>query len=341
MPTSQSKSRPKILQIETGYNTQPTKRDSFDIEVIDYKIYENVPYLWRKIETLLRLDIYLALKAKAKAKDYDIIWAGSEKVGIPLSFLRLKQPLVVIAHHLESRLKSAFLNLFQIPGRWAGVGYSSFASKAFFINELGVPETLTFQCYAANYLKQVNDLPPPSPTGKILCAGVAKRDYKTLLSALTKLDGFQTQIFVSSRFGDTLKNSLPTEVPNWVDFPGYVTDEELLQCYKECRFVVIPLEHTQQGGAGSTAFLEAASCGKAVIATETVGMKTLIEQGVNGLLVPPNDPQAMQDAIQSLWEQPKLAEKMGKASRKLIESQYNPATVSTNINKFLERFLHK
>ena len=341
MPTTQNKPRPKILQVETGYITHPTKRKSFDIDLIDYKIYENIPSVWRKFEVILRLDIYLALKARAKAKDYDIIWAGSEKVGIPLSFLSLKKPLIVIAHHLESRFKSKILNLFKIPKRWTGIGYSSFASKAFFIKDLGITESSTFQCYAANYLKQVKNLPPSSPDGKILCAGVAKRDYKTLLSALGKLGRFQTQIFVSSKFGDTLKSSLPSKVPDWVEFPGYVTDEELLRCYKECRFVVIPLQPTQQGGAGTTAFLEAASCGKAVIATETVGMKALINHGVNGLLVSPHDPQALQDAIQLLWDQPELAQQMGEASRKFIESQFNPATVSDNINKFLEQALHK
>lgn len=326
----------KILQVETGYITELPQRRNFQIDVLDYKIYENVPQWWRNIEKLLRLDIYLTLKARSKAKDYDIIWAGSEKVGIPLSFLRVKKPLVVIAHHLESSLKSKLLRFFGVPRKWSGVGYTSIASKNFFVSYLRIPESATFQCYAANYLNKVKTVPPAQPNGNILSIGVAKRDYQTLIKALAQLDRYQTKIFVSSKFGDQLKSTLPTKIPNWVQFPGYVTDEELLQEYIQARFVVVPLLKTDQGGAGTTAFLEAAACGKAVIATRTKGTLAIIEHGVNGLLVPPNDFAAMQDAIQTLWNQPELAEKLGAANRHFIESHFNPKIVSNGINAFLK-----
>src|SRR5262245_27625142 len=94
-----------MLRVETRMPPDPTSSDSSD-EVLDYRVYDRVPRVWRRLEERLRLDLYLAWRARRIERKYDLIWAGSEKVGIPLTLLRPRRPLIVVAHHPESPLKA-------------------------------------------------------------------------------------------------------------------------------------------------------------------------------------------------------------------------------------------
>lgn len=60
--------------------------------------------------------------------------------------------------------------------------------------------------------------------------------------------------------------------------------------------------------------LEAMACGVPVIVTRNVGMADLIEDGVNGFVVPPFDTEAIESCIEKLYRDPALAEAMGLAA---------------------------
>jgi glycosyltransferase involved in cell wall biosynthesis len=69
-----------------------------------------------------------------------------------------------------------------------------------------------------------------------------------------------------------------------------------------------------EGTAKAT--LEAASCGLPLITTREAGDATV--HGLNGLIVPPNDPEALADAIQQLYDHPDKTRAMGLASRQRV-----------------------
>ena len=52
------------------------------------------------------------------------------------------------------------------------------------------------------------------------------------------------------------------------------------------------------------------------------GQRDLLEDGVNGLLVPPNDPQALRQAMEHLWNRPDECERMGREGRRRIEQHH-------------------
>lgn len=60
--------------------------------------------------------------------------------------------------------------------------------------------------------------------------------------------------------------------------------------------------------------LESMACGRPVIATNVGGFKDLIRSGQNGLLVPPNDPHALADAIDRLLTDPSLVRSLSRAA---------------------------
>ena len=113
--------------------------------------------------------------------------------------------------------------------------------------------------------------------------------------------------------------------------------EELLRRYHHARFVAVPLEDTTHSGAGINAVLEASALGKAVIATNTGGMRTFVKDGETGILVPPGDAGAWVDAIRLLWTQHQLANRIGEAGRRYIQARFSPAKVGSRIDSLLDR----
>ncbi|HEX6123398.1 MAG TPA: glycosyltransferase family 4 protein, partial [Ktedonobacterales bacterium] len=102
---------------------------------------------------------------------------------------------------------------------------------------------------------------------------------------------------------------------------GAASPSELRDVYARSRFVVVPLFPSLRDH-GITSVFEAMAMGKAVICTQTDGLTGMVEDGVTGILVPPGNPDALRAAIQRLWEQPELAQRLGMAGRKHVEA-YN------------------
>lgn len=69
--------------------------------------------------------------------------------------------------------------------------------------------------------------------------------------------------------------------------------------------------------------LEAAACGRALVATAVPGCREIVIDGHNGLLVPPRDAEALALAIGRLLDAPELRAKMGKHSRELVEAEFS------------------
>ena len=62
--------------------------------------------------------------------------------------------------------------------------------------------------------------------------------------------------------------------------------------------------------------------GKAVIVTRTRGQVDLMQDGVQGIYVPPGDPRALRAAIEQLIANPAEADRMGRAGRALVEQRH-------------------
>lgn len=78
----------------------------------------------------------------------------------------------------------------------------------------------------------------------------------------------------------------------------------------------------------SNALLEAMARGTAAVATAVAGSASVIEDGRTGLLVPPEDPTALADAMQRLAEDGELRERLANAARQEIENRYAMSEVA-------------
>lgn len=85
--------------------------------------------------------------------------------------------------------------------------------------------------------------------------------------------------------------------------------------------------------------LEAAACGRPIVATDVPGCREIARQGVNALLVPPDDAEALAYAISCLANDKDLRRKFGEASRRLVESEYSAERVGADIVALYDRLL--
>jgi alpha-maltose-1-phosphate synthase len=69
--------------------------------------------------------------------------------------------------------------------------------------------------------------------------------------------------------------------------------------------------------------LEAMACATAVVASRTGGIPEVVDAGVTGLLVPPEDPASLADALNLLLRDPGRAAAMGLAGRKRAEAEFS------------------
>jgi colanic acid/amylovoran biosynthesis glycosyltransferase len=71
-----------------------------------------------------------------------------------------------------------------------------------------------------------------------------------------------------------------------------------------------------------TVVLEAMACGLPVVATDCGGVREAVSDNIHGLVVAPRDTPAMAVALRSLAGDPELRERMGRAGRSQVESQF-------------------
>lgn len=73
----------------------------------------------------------------------------------------------------------------------------------------------------------------------------------------------------------------------------------------------------------SNTVMEYMAAGLPVIATDVGGNSELVRQGENGLLVPPNNPKALADAVIKLVKEPDISRSMGKSGKQFIRQEFS------------------
>jgi glycosyltransferase involved in cell wall biosynthesis len=118
-----------------------------------------------------------------------------------------------------------------------------------------------------------------------------------------------------------------SEIQSWVNegiLEWWGWQKDMNSVYADSHIVTLP----SLGEGIPTVLLEAAACARPIVTTDTPGCRDVVEDGVNGFLVPPNDPEALADALYQLIIDPDLRGRMGKASRQLVLSKFTSDLVN-------------
>ncbi len=114
-----------------------------------------------------------------------------------------------------------------------------------------------------------------------------------------------------------------------VTFRHDVSDAQLIEAYRRALCIVLPSVYRTSDGnetpvpelLGQT-LLEGMACGAPAICTAVASMPEIVEDGVQGFVVPPNDPLALHERIMWLREHPETARAMGLAARQRVLEKF-------------------
>jgi glycosyltransferase involved in cell wall biosynthesis len=119
------------------------------------------------------------------------------------------------------------------------------------------------------------------------------------------------------------------------DTAGFVPPSELGPYYERAAVVVVP---SRREGYGMVA-RQAMAYGRAVVATAVGGLTDAVQDGVNGLLVPPHDAARLREALVRLLEDAQLRAQLGANAREYVAEQLTPAAFATNLRGAYEDVL--
>ncbi|MDO8599399.1 MAG: glycosyltransferase family 4 protein [bacterium] len=105
-----------------------------------------------------------------------------------------------------------------------------------------------------------------------------------------------------------------------VEFLGSVPDSDLPSVYQNAGVLVLP--STARSEAFGVVLLEAMSSGLPVITSDLPGVRTVVDHGRTGYLVPINDPGALAERILALAADPKRVARMGTMGRARVLERY-------------------
>jgi glycosyltransferase involved in cell wall biosynthesis len=81
------------------------------------------------------------------------------------------------------------------------------------------------------------------------------------------------------------------------------------------------------------ALLEAAACGRAAVVTDVPGCRSFVRHGIEGLIVPPENAEALADALETLARDPALRRRLGLAARARVIDGYTIAQVVSDLER--------
>ena len=132
------------------------------------------------------------------------------------------------------------------------------------------------------------------------------------------------------------------KISSHVQFLDNIDRGQLLLHYKKADLFVLPsiTVDGQTEGLG-VVLLEGMASGVPVIGSNTGGIPDIIDDGVNGLLVPPGDPEALASAIMKILNNHELAEKFAQEGLRTVKERFSWDKISDQFIEIYQEVLHE
>ena len=114
---------------------------------------------------------------------------------------------------------------------------------------------------------------------------------------------------------------------------GSMTQAQLFEEYRRASAFCLPCRVAGSGDRDGipNVMVEAMACGVPVIGTEVSGLPELVVSGRNGLLVPPEDPGAVAEALVRLYREPDYARELGREAEKTVRERFDGERLATEL----------
>lgn len=115
----------------------------------------------------------------------------------------------------------------------------------------------------------------------------------------------------------------------------FLSDAEVANFMERASIAALPYLTASQSGVIPTAY----AFGKAVVATAVGGIPSMVRDEETGLLIPPNDAAALQNALRRLMYDPELRSRLGAAGKQFAATELSWTSIAEKHADFYLRFL--
>lgn len=283
---------------------------------------------WEK--NTLRFYVLQPVAALLLAPFYDAVIAFSTQSGLPFALLLrlcfwMRTKLIVLDVETFGRVDAgAKLRLVQFAARridhviYAARGQESYYERqlpflrhrrSFVPIGIGAHEkTLAF------------DAGRDGPLVALGRHGKAFRDWATLLRAYARLTDAPPLLIVGrAELPAAERDNVP--IPPGVEFVPYQPNDPLRALLEKARCVILPLPEREQS-LGQLSILLCMATGKAVVASDVLGLRDYLADGETGLTYPPGDDAALAERLARVIASPDQTVAMGEAARARFEAHF-------------------
>ena len=116
---------------------------------------------------------------------------------------------------------------------------------------------------------------------------------------------------------------------------GYVPHDEVHLYFYACDIVALPYLKSYDSGVLKIA----QALRRPVVVSDTGGLAEAIDHGQAGVLVPPNDPASLAQAMTRLLDDPSLAENLARHGQALAHTSFGWERVAELTERFYERIM--
>jgi glycosyltransferase involved in cell wall biosynthesis len=185
----------------------------------------------------------------------------------------------------------------------------------------------------------------PEPAGEVSVAFVGRllddKGLRPLVAAheLMTKQGQRVRLLIAGDPDAANPASIPmAEVERWRQLPhvevlGHVND--IGEVWARSHIAVLP---SRREGLPKS-LLEAAAYGRPIVATDVPGCREIARHGVNAFLVPADDPGPLAGALTVLARDPALRQRLGRAGRQIVESEFSSPRIGQEIVDLYDRLL--
>jgi glycosyltransferase involved in cell wall biosynthesis len=187
--------------------------------------------------------------------------------------------------------------------------------------------------------------PAPEPAGPVTLGFVGRllddKGIRVLVAAhrLLRAKGVAVDLMIAGTPDPANPASVSqTEAESWAREPGVTWlghVDDIATVWARAHIAVLP---SRREGL-PLSLLEAAACGRPMVATDVPGCREVAIAWQTGLLVPPDGPGALATAIEMLVETPEMRERFGRAARRLAEERFASTAIGRAVVDLYTRLL--